>query len=117
MRKQNLLKDSIENMRVSSVVFVESYLQIVFDDYIFSMFVWPELLSGGKLFKYGNVGYTDLLTKLINHRVVEAIEAPEYISILFASGEKLSVSLKEEDKSSVETATFNAIEGGLFIVW
>jgi hypothetical protein len=114
----NGFKSAIEGMRLSSVVFVEDYLQLVFDDYVLTMFVWPEISGGGKTFKYGSEGYRDALSRLVNRRVVEAIEDPgEKISVLFSSGDILSMSLREDDRTEVEAGSFCRTKGGLFIVW
>ncbi|WP_244064015.1 hypothetical protein [Bradyrhizobium sp. Ce-3] len=114
----NVFRSAIEGKRLSSVVFVEDYVQLVFDGDVLTMFVWPEISGGSKIFKQGSEGYCDALSRLINRRVVEAAEHPgEQLSMLFSSGDVLSMSLREDDRTGVEAGTFHGTKDRLSIVW
>jgi hypothetical protein len=114
----NVFKSAIEATRLSSVVFVEDYLQLVFDDYVLTMFVWPEISRSSKMFKYESEGYRDALSSLVNRRIVEAREYPgEKLSLLFSSGDIVSMSLREDDRNEVEAGSFCGTKNGLYIVW
>lgn len=83
-----------------------------------TMFVWPEISNGGRVFKRDSEGYCDALSKLINRRAVEVSEYPgQQLSILFSNGEKLSMSLREEDRMQVEAGTFSGLRNGLLVAW
>lgn len=113
----SVFKNAVEGRRVSSVVFVEDYLQIVFEDYVLSMFVWPEVLSGGKVFNSKSEGYADTLSRLINQRVIEAGASAEQLWLFLTGGQRLSMSLEAEDRDQTEAATLSGTKDGLFVVW
>jgi hypothetical protein len=111
-------QSAIEGKRVSSIVFVEDYLQIIFDDYVFTMFVWPEVSHKGRILRNNHDDYRNSLCELIDQRVIKAqVQEGEQVSLLFSNGAEVSMSLKEKDRTSVEAGTFSGQKNKLFIVW
>ena len=110
---------------LSSVVFVQDYLQLGFQPStlgepepgvlvspragIFgglSAFTLPELQVDGRHLRSGQPGYRDALVEQIGRRVTDANENDERLWIEFDSGLLATLSLAEEDLAgvSVETA-------------
>ncbi len=115
--KPSEFKRRIEGTRVSSVLFVEDYLQMIFDDYGLTLYVWPEIEKRGIVMLNGQAGYRDALCNLINCRVIEATEKDDEIAILFTDGSYLTMSLRPEDRAGPESGLFFSQMGSLTIVW
>jgi hypothetical protein len=85
--KDSLLKALVEG-ELSSVVFVEDYLQLDFGDARFTAYAWPTVTIGGASLQFGDPGYRDALCAFITHQVTATEESPEAgLVIRFALGE------------------------------
>jgi len=60
---------SLVGTKVTSVVFVMNYLQLVFDDKILTYNVWPEIENGGRIERLGDLGYEHSFRLLIGHKL------------------------------------------------
>lgn len=110
----------LKKMELSSVVFIRDYLQFVFEDVRqdvrLSAFTLPIAIVNGMEYKVGSERWRDALCSLINKVVIEAFaEEGESISITFEEGDKLEISLREEDYDGPEAAMLS--EDGQIIVW
>ena len=101
---------------LSSVVFVMDYVQFDFNGSSLTTFVWPEWRRGNERLREAEPGYRDALCRLIGAYIIGIEESAESLSIHFTDGETLVASLRAEDASGPENATFIS-ETGLLWVW
>ncbi|MGI4827180.1 MAG: hypothetical protein ACRYFU_03170 [Janthinobacterium lividum] len=101
---------------LSSVVFVMDYVQFDFNGARLTTFAWPEWGRGGERLRANEMGYRDALCKLIGARVSGVTQTIESLSIDFTNGEMLVTSLRAEDASGPESASFLS-ETGLLWIW
>jgi len=103
---------------LSSVEFVRDYLQIRFDGPVLTAFSDPELIVAGTIYKTETKEFCYLLTRCIGQVVVMAtVEEGGAIRLGFRNGVLLNISLKTEDRLTVEAATFDDNLSGGWWVW
>ena len=84
--------------QLSAVTFVQDYLQLHFDGPRLTVFSHPVVMLGDQTFHWGKPGFRDALCNSIAKKVVEArVAYGESISIRFADGSTIKISLKDED--------------------
>lgn len=94
--------------KLSSVEFVQDYVQLRFDGPTLTVFTMPVVAADGRVFRVGDPGYRDALCERIAVLVTAADVGAEAITIEFAGGARLTVSLLREDQGpSRESATFD----------
>ena len=101
---------------LSSVVFVMDYIQLDFNGSSITSYSWPVIDRENKKFTLADPGYRDMLCRLIGASVSEVTLATEELIVRFASGISLTISLRPEDVSGPEVASFIS-ETGLLWVW
>jgi hypothetical protein len=95
--------------QLSAVTFVQDYLQLHFDGPRLTVFSHPVVMLGDKTFHWGKPGFRDALCNSIAMQVTEArIAYGESISIRFADGSTIKISLKDEDYRGGEAVSFDA---------
>lgn len=101
--------DKIVGEQLSSVEFVQDYVQLHFDGPTLTLFVWPTVLSGDCHVHFGEPGYRDTLCDRIAHKVAKvAFVEDEYIRIDFDDRWSIVASLKPEDRVVPEAGYFTA---------
>jgi hypothetical protein len=97
MKSKNLL-DSLKKEQLSSVEFVQDYLQLHFDGTTFTCYVWPIVKSKAIVFKHDHVDYKNQLCSLIA-QIVDDIILIEGVSITitFANSSMIELSLDKND--------------------
>ena len=97
----------IETRQLSSVEFVQDYVQLRFDGPYLSAFARPIVKMGETKFEYGTPGYCDALCERIG-RVVRSVSINENqgIFIDFDDGANISISLEAQDRQGAEAAVF-----------
>jgi len=111
MNNKNLkFIDSILGEQLSSVEFVQDYLQLHFDGPTLTLFVWPLVISNGCEHRLGRDGcYRDELCGRIGRRVLEVVtDNAEAITVRFDDTASFVVSLKSEDRVGPEAGYFAA---------
>src|SRR2546428_1320477 len=84
--------------QLSAVTFVQNYLQLHFDGPRLTVFSHVVVRLGDKPFHEGKPGFRDALCNNIAKKVTEARVADgDSISIRFAHGSTIKISLKDED--------------------
>jgi len=103
---------------VSAVCFVRTYVQLIFEDVTFTCYTCPSVSISEKRFETSSAGYRDALCGLIGQTVQSVLERPrKELTLDFESGDRIEVSLRFEDSSSVEAAMLHATGGEIFDVW
>jgi hypothetical protein len=103
--------------QLSSLEFVQDYVQLWFDGPNLTLFVWPSLHFPNRVVRFGEPGYRDELCARIGHKVVRAkIRSDEDIVIKFDDGVEIFVPLKPEARTGPEAGYFSAtLIGGALI--
>ncbi len=104
----------IEGEELSSVTFVQDYVQFDFNGPGFTMLIWPEVFvpEGHQLpegsYAFGDPGYRDALCSQIGENA-ETISLEEGVAleISFEGGTIFRTSLREEDYVGPEAVHFN----------
>lgn len=95
--------------QLSSVEFVQDYVQIRFDGPTLTLFVWPSLHFANRVVRFGEAGYRDELCGRIAVKVRQArIREDQDLAIKFEDGVELFVSLKAADRDGPEAGHFSS---------
>ena len=101
--------DTIVGEQLSSVEFVQDYLQLHFDGPTLTVFVWPIVRSTVREARWGQPGYKDELCARIGHKVSKAgLREGEAVIILFEDSGEIVISLRPEDRVGPEAGHFCA---------
>lgn len=93
--------------QLSSVEFVQDYVQLRFDGPTLTAFTWPVLRVGGMTIRLGDSRYRDRLCERIGRRVSAAsFREADVISLTFDDGVEISISLKPGDLVGPEAGYF-----------
>jgi hypothetical protein len=101
---------------LSSVTFVQDYLQLDFNGPGLTLFVWPEVFREEGSYAFGEPGYRDMLCAEIAQNVSEATLG-EAIEVQFEDGVIFRASLREEDIDVTEAGHFSAGAGQPLVVF
>ena len=89
--------------QLSSVEFVQDYLQLRFDGPCLNVYTPLTVRSGGKVVTSWGIGFRDLLCEQITKIITSvSFEEEKELNVLFKDGSGISVSLRPEDYSSPE---------------
>jgi hypothetical protein len=107
-KKSSLLQEIIGE-QLSSVEFVQDYVQLHFDGPILTTFVWPVVSTHGKTTRVGEPGYKDALCARIGRNVhtADVIEGAEVL-VEFEDGARISISLRPENSVGPEAGHLSA---------
>jgi hypothetical protein len=95
--------------QLSSVEFVQDYVQLKFDGPTLTVFTWPVLRIATMTVHSRDAGYKDHLCERIGHKVsAAAIRDENSINITFDDGAEVSISLKPQDRQGPEAGYFAA---------
>ncbi len=93
-REEDLLQ-AIVGEQLSSVEFVQDYVQLRFDGPVLTAITQPVIQIGERMLRWGDPGFRDELCKRIARRVVSArIPSGNKVQISFDDGAVVEVSLK-----------------------
>jgi hypothetical protein len=93
--------------QLSSVEFVQDYLQLHFDGPTLTLFVWPIVVLAERRVHFGEVGYRDALCSRIAHDISKVdidMENERLIAFTFDDGTSITISL--EERQGDETGYF-----------
>jgi len=94
--------------QLSAVTFVQDYLQLHFDGPRLTVFSHAVVRLGGQTFHGGKRGFRDALCNNIAKKVTDArVAYGDSISISFADGSTIKISLKDEDYRGGEAVNFD----------
>ncbi|HEX4875260.1 MAG TPA: hypothetical protein VFV31_01220 [Chitinophagaceae bacterium] len=99
----------LKDQQLSSVVFIQDYLQLDFDGYTVTCYDWPMVILLDGKFAINDKEYRNVLCSLIAKKVNEiSFIEDEMLSIGFQSGEKIEINLKN---ANGEVIYFTTPEG------
>ena len=94
--------------QLSAVTFVQDYVQLHFDGPRLTVFSHAAVLLGDKTFHWGKPGFRDALCNSIAKKVTDArVAYGDSISISFADGAAIKISLKDKDYRGGEAVNFD----------
>lgn len=94
--------------QLSAVTFVQDYVQLHFDGPRLTIFSHTVVTLGDKIFHWGKPGFRDALCNSIAQQVTEArVAYGESISVSFADGSTIKISLKDENYRGGEAVNFD----------
>jgi len=98
----------IEGEELRSVAFVEDYLELRFGSSLLTLYAWPYVMHTEYSVAFGEPEYRNALCALIGEQVATAtLEEENALTIEFASGVVLGLSLREEDLDSPEAGSYS----------
>ena len=109
----------LRDTQLTSVSFVQDYVQFDFDGPQLTLYVWPDVADAdGISIAYGEPGYRDALCSVIG----ETVTAPELnegrsLTVEFENGTVLALSLREEDIDVAEAGSFRATTDDALLVF
>lgn len=102
---------TIVNEQLSSVEFIQDYLQLHFDGRTLTCYIWPEVRIGNDInYKFQTPNYRDALCSLIALKVIDIqIKDQDFLKIQFEkSGCEINLNLDSRNPEVVsEIAVFN----------
>ena len=94
--------------QLSSVEFVQDYVQLRFDGPVLTALVWPVVSSDGRKLRYGEAEFRDVLCQRIGLTVTKVEHSPdEALEIDFEDDSAITVSLREADYVAAEALRFS----------
>lgn len=90
--------------QLSSVTFVQDYLQLGFDGRGLTLNVWPIVVTGTARVRHNDYGYCDALCSFIGKTVERVVETESRIDVLFVGGDSIQIDLlgtEEEEGNRV----------------
>jgi hypothetical protein len=103
-----MMLDSIVGEQLSSVEFVQDYIQLHFDGPTITAFVLPTVHLSRKRLGFGDSGYRDELCARIGRKVVLAEFDSVAVTVRFDDGAEINISLRDEDRVGPEAGHFRA---------
>ncbi len=111
------LLQTIVGEQLSSVEFVQDYVQLRFDGPILTAVTQPVVEANGQEFHWGQCGFRDELCKRIARKVISAHIAPEdSVCIKFDDGATVMISLRSQDYRAAEAVIFDAKPFGWWVL-
>jgi hypothetical protein len=105
----------LEGMELASVVFIRDYSQLYFDGPILTIFTPPFITMEGDNYGWETSDFCKLIRKCIGVSVKIASITENEISLRFANGICISISLKPEDYEGPEAAMFSSDRNSTWI--
>lgn len=104
IHKSSAVARSLEGLQLSSIEFVQDYIQLHFDGPRLTAFTLPAVEVAGRLFTDTSPGYRDRLCEQIGKTIgsVHVLELNE-MRLVFRSSEVFSISLRSQDRRAGES--------------
>ena len=107
---------SIHGYPVSSIEFVQDYIQVHFDGPTLTTYTLPTVTTGVGTLGCKDVGYRDSLCALIGIQLKDSnVIAGQEMMLVFENGCELRISLDKEDHGRPEALQFQGVDGLLWV--
>ncbi len=87
-KMEGALKSKLAGEQLSSVEFVQDYVQLHFDGRTITAFVWPEIKIKDSVFRFGEIEYRNVLCNLIGIEVEDLFMQDKAFLVLQFKDEK-----------------------------
>jgi hypothetical protein len=101
---------------LSSIEFVQDYIQFRFDGPCLTTITLPSLRLGNATINPGNDGYADHLLSEIGKRISKVFVTTDELVVTFTNDAALVVSLRERDYRGAEALNYKSGAGQLYVV-
>ena len=99
---------TIVGQELVAVEFVQDFLQLRFDGPLLTLFEWPHVMATEASMAFGEPGYRDALCAQIGEEVTAAaLEEGDALTIEFANGMVIGLSLRMEDLAVPEAGFYS----------
>ena len=100
---------ALEGQELQTVAFTEDFLELRFaDGPLVTLYEWPSVILAEYSVSYGEPEYRNQLCAQIGEEVESAeLEEGGTLTVKFASGNVLALSLREEDLSGPEAGSYS----------
>ena len=110
--------EELAGQELSSVIFVQDYLQLDFNGALLTLYIWPDIFREEGSYAFGEPGYRDWLCAEIGEPVEQATLEPGIaLEVQFEDGVILRASLREEDIDVTEAGQFLPGPGQSLVVF
>jgi len=101
----------LENEQLSSVIFVQNYLQLDFDGNRLTCFRWPIVVVKGLFYSFDEPGFRDKLCEVISRKVTQTLFTEHIVlKIYFDDDSQIQLDLKIGPNEKIhEVGTFTDI--------
>ena len=105
--------ESLAGEQLSSVEFVQDFLQLRFGEALLTLFVWPDVADpDGISVGFGQLGYRDALCIAIGETVMQAeFNEGRSLTVEFENGIVFALSLRDEDLDTPEAGNYRSPSG------
>lgn len=111
------LLQTIVGERLSSVEFVEDYVQLRFNGATLTAFTLPTVSTDSQTLHWGEPHYRDELCRQIGHLVKSvSIQAGEFIEVVFDDNVKVQISIRDKDYQGPEAAQFDSVSNDGWVI-
>ena len=107
---EDKLKSKLVGEQLSSVEFVQDYVQLHFDGRTITVFIWPEIKIKNSIFRFGEIEYRNMLCNLIGIELEDLFLQDKAFLVLQFKDEKgvICINLSPTNPEIVtEIAIFN----------
>lgn len=112
---ENALKELV-GLSLSSVEFVQDYLQLRFDGPVLTAYIPPTIHIPSARLTRGDPGYADSICGLIGRAVIRTAVADLSVVIEFDEAFVVRISLKDEDYIAAEAIEFRTSKGARWVI-
>lgn len=111
------LLETLVGQTLSSVEFVQDYVQLRFDGPTLTAYTQPSVTHAGVTLRWNGQGYRDALCNQIGSHVAAVALGKDSLLVLeFDNQAAVSVSLKDEDYRGAEAVMFRSGGGDTFVI-
>jgi hypothetical protein len=115
---EDMMMASLNEKELSSVTFIHDYIQLNFDGPVINIYASSSIYKNDIRMDSQEFGYSYLLRKLIGKKIIGVKEVIDSnLTMTFDDLSHLQISLKPDDRSSVEAAMFQGGIGKGWVVW
>lgn len=100
---------------VTSIVFVQDYMQVVINEAMLTLYAMPRASVGGRVLLPHDAGYYDVLCSLIGKTISRSLVSDDVISFAFDNETTLSIDLKDPELKGPEVLAYTDGRGNTWI--
>jgi hypothetical protein len=111
------LLNEIVGQELSSVEFVQDYVQLRFNGAVLTAYTQPTVKEGQRVLQWGEPGYRDHLCEQIGQRVKSvAINGGRAVTVNFGNDVSVQISLEDDDYRGAEAVMFTTLSGEWWVL-
>lgn len=102
---------------LSSVEFVQDYVQLRFNGATLTCFTQPLVRIDNRILYWDQPHFKDVLCSPIGHTVKSvSIQSGEYIEVVFDNDIVVQISIRDSDYQCAEAAKFDSVSGDCWVI-